>query len=510
MASTAAKTPPMDIAFGTDGWRAIIADSFTFENVRLVARAIARYLQWEGRSALPVYRVHPGGGYPSPCRAASNGLVVGYDTRFLSPRFARAVADEVAAQGIPVLLADAFSPTPALSQAVRDHEAAGAVVITASHNPSDYNGLKLKPEYASSSLPEITDALMPFIAAERANPTPRRDVPAEVRVFSPLDGYRAELSALVDLERIRQADLDIVVDPMHGAGAGVIRGLLGDAHVREIRGTPDPTFGGVNPEPIPKNLQALMTALSSAPGGHPPARRVGVATDGDADRVGAADGRGHFFNAHEIFAVLMWHLVTRKGWTGGVVKTFSTSEMIGRLAAHLGLPVHETPIGFKYIVEHMLTHDILIGGEESGGIGVKNHVPERDGVLSSLLLLEAAAWENESVEQVLARIHEITGPFAYDRVDLHLSSRAQMTEAVASLKASPPSTVGGAKVMSVETVDGVKLRLADDAWILFRPSGTEPVLRVYVEAPSAARVEAILRDGERLAVSGTCALKGAH
>lgn len=505
MHSTAAKTPPMSIAFGTDGWRAVIADTFTFENVRLVARATARYLQWEGRRNLSVYRNDGKGGYPAPYRSAEQGLVVGYDTRFLSARFARAVADEVAALGIPVFLSEEVAPTPAVSQAVRDQQAAGAIIVTASHNPAEYNGLKFKPEYASSGLPEIMDAILSFVHAEREHPTSPVPTPASIRMFSPLAGFRAEMAALVDLERVRQSDLEVVVDPMHGAGVGVIRSLLAGqgttarATVREIRGTPDPTFGGLNPEPIPKNLGPLVEALKTSAHGTPPAMCVGVATDGDADRVGAMDGTGRFFNSHEIFAVLMWHLVVRKGWTGGVVKTFSTSEMIPRLARHFGLPVHQTPIGFKYIVEHMLADDVLIGGEESGGLGVKNHIPERDGILSSLLLLEAAAWENESVAQVLARIHEITGPFAYDRTDLHLTDRGQMLAMLESLKASPPARVGGLRLEGVETVDGVKLRLEDGAWILFRPSGTEPVLRVYVEAADAERVGAILHEGVTLA-----------
>jgi phosphomannomutase len=493
--STLAKTPPMQISFGTDGWRAVIADSFTFENVRLVARAIARYVQWEGRRGLSVYRERTGGTYPSPFRPAGRGLVIGYDTRFLSPRFARAVAEEVAGQGVPVMLSDEFAPTPAISQAVRDLDAAGAIIVTASHNPAEYNGIKFKPEYASSGLPEIMDAIVPFIREEQKQASAPPPHAAPIRGFSPLEGFRKELRALVDLERIGKSSLDIVVDPMHGAGVGVIRSLL--PGVREIRGNPDPTFGGYNPEPIDKNLGPLVDALAS--GRAPAEKRVGVATDGDADRVGAMDGSGHFFNSHEIFAVMMWHLVLRKGWKGGVVKTFSTSEMIPRLAKHFGLPVYQTPIGFKYIVEHMLEHDILMGGEESGGLGIKNHIPERDGILSSLLLLEAAAWDDESVRQVVSRIHEITGPFAYDRTDLHLPTREQMAAVVTGLARQSPATFAGRKVERVETVDGVKFVLADDAWILFRPSGTEPVLRVYCEARSRSEVDSILAEGVKTA-----------
>ncbi len=491
----------MTIRFGTDGWRAVIADGYTFDRVRAAARGMARYVQWEGRENLTVYARHgEEGGYPAPWRAAARGLVVGYDTRFLSARFAAAVAEEVAAMGVPVLLSDTFAPTPAISLAIRDWQTAGAIIVTASHNPPEYNGLKFKPEYASSGMPEVMDAIIPFVHEELARATAPRETPAAITHFSPLDGYRKQLTDLVDLGRIARSDLDVVVDPMHGAGVGVVRSLL--PGVREVRATPDPTFGGYNPEPIDRNLPPLREALRNSPRNAPESMRIGIATDGDADRIGAMDGTGHFFNSHEIFAILLWHLVTRKGWGGGVVKTFSTSNMIGTLARHFGLPVYETPIGFKYIVENMLNHDILIGGEESGGIGIRNHIPERDGVLSGLLLLEAAAWENESVAQVLERVHAITGACTYDRVDLHLPSREQMAGVVEQLQKTPPRTIGGSDVQGVETSDGVKFLLENNAWILFRPSGTEPVLRVYVEAPTRNEVRDILEDGEQMALRG--------
>lgn len=503
MHSIAAKTTPMmsphkcvqSISFGTDGWRAVIAEDFTFANVRLVARAIARYLTWSGRQNLSVYSPDGQGTYGAQFRPATSGLVIGYDTRFLSARFARAAAGEVATMGVPVHFCDEVAPTPAISLAVRDLNSAGAIIITASHNPAEYNGMKFKPEYASSGLPEVMDAILPFVREEQEHPTPPTKNPAPITNVSPLQGFHKALRNLVDTDRIEKSDLDIVVDAMHGAGTGIIRSLL--PRVREVRATPDPLFGGFNPEPIEKNLGPLLEALRNDSRGVPPEMRIGVATDGDADRVGAIDATGHFFNSHEIFAAIMWHLVRRKGWAGGVVKTFSTSEMVGRLARHLGLPVYETPIGFKYIVENMLSHDILMGGEESGGLGVKNHIPERDGLLSSLLLLEAAAWENESLRDVLKRIQEITGHFAYDRTDLHLTSRDQMASAVESLRRNPPKSFAGRVVERVETLDGVKLVLDNDAWILFRPSGTEPVLRLYVEARTRDEVEDILREGVR-------------
>jgi phosphomannomutase len=406
------------------------------------------------------------------------------------------VAEELSGLGVPVWLCNGHAPTPALSLAVRDLEAAAAVIVTASHNPPEYNGIKLKPEYGSSGLPEIMDALALFVN----DPTPAAaTTPADIRSLNPMTGFNMEIARLVDLDRLRATPVHVVADPMHGAGIGVMPPLLegGALTVQEIRGTLNPLFGGVNPEPIDRNLDALRAALTSANG---TALKFGIAVDGDADRVGAMDGSGRFYNSHEIFAILLWHLVERRGWKGDVVKTFSTSAMIDILAERLGLRLHETPVGFKYIVEHMLAHDVLIGGEESGGIGVRDHIPERDGVLSGLLLLEACAWERESLPQVLARIHKMTGTFAYDRIDLHLPSRAFMDAFMHHVKTSPPTHFNGRKVADVLTVDGVKCVLEDRSWILFRPSGTEPVLRVYVEASSEAAVAAVLEEGRRLAL----------
>lgn len=463
------------IKFGTDGWRAVISDQFTFENVRIVAQAIAEYvLDTAGKKVT---------------------VAVGYDTRFLSDKYAEECARVLAANGLQVLLANAVTPTPALSYAVKHRQAAGGIMVTASHNPYTYNGIKYKAGFGGSALPDIIKeiearlyrnepAVMPFDTALAKG---------DIKYINCKEDYFKQIRSLVDLPRIAKANNKVIIDPMHGAGAGYIRELLGSEgmNVNEIRSDKNPLFGGVNPEPIRQNLQALVDSVLNGKA------HAGFATDGDADRVGAVDANGEFVNSHVIYALLLRYLITERKWSGGVVKTFSTSQMIDKLASKYNILVYETPIGFKYICELFLKKDILLGGEESGGIGFKNHIPERDGILCSLLLIEIMAAYGKPLHEIIEEMMQEIGYHHYDRVDLHLSPEVK-DRTMMTLTDTPPKEFAGVKVKETLTLDGIKFMLEDGSWILFRASGTEPVVRVYVEAGSKELVEKIIREGQQI------------
>jgi len=472
----------MPIKFGTDGWRAIIAEEFTFENVRLVAQAIADYI------------LEASEGFPS--------VAIGFDTRFLSDRFAIEVARVLAANGIAVHLARADCPTPALSYAVRSLGAAGGVMITASHNPPRYNGIKLKTPHGSAAGPAQSRRVEEHLAANlQAGRRPLlvnyEEALAQglIRRFDPAPAYLAHLRSLVDMETIARGGLRVVVDVMHGAGRGYMARLLEEAgcEAREIRGEMNPGFGGIHPEPIERYLGALIEEVANV------GWDVGLATDGDADRIGAVDARGRFIDPHRIFALALRYLVEERGWRGAVVKTVSTTRMVDRLAERYGLPLYETPVGFHHIAEIMLSRDVLIGGEESGGITIKGHIPEGDGILMGLLLLEIMATYGQPLHAILAELMEEVGPFYYARRDLRLRAALPKAEMVKRLKTKVPARIGGVEVVGVEVIDGIKYLLADESWLLIRPSGTEPVLRVYAEARRPKDVERLLEFGETLA-----------
>lgn len=460
------------IKFGTDGWRAVISEDFTFQNVRLVAQAIARYvLDTEGSQAR---------------------VVIGYDTRFLSDKYARECAQVLAANSIQVFLAAGVTPTPALSYAVKARQAAGGIMITASHNPCQYNGIKYKAAYGGSALPGMIAEIESCLHREAPKNIGFTEA-LEQRLIEICDfkeDYFQQLRSIVDLRKIVDAGQKVVIDPMHGAGAGYIRELLGPEgmQVIEIRGNLDPCFGGVNPEPIRNNLQALVDRVVAEKAA------AGFATDGDADRVGAVDSKGRFVNSHVIYALFLRYLFKEKKWTGGVVKTFSTSQMIDKLARLYSIPVYETPIGFKYICELFLQEDILLGGEESGGIGFKNHIPERDGILASLLLMELMAAYKLPLNKIIDQMMQEIGRHYYDRLDLHISSTVKSQVMEALLK-SPPKLLAAQRVREVQTLDGLKLMLEDGGWLLFRASGTEPVVRIYAEAGSSRAVAGLLAAG---------------
>ncbi|HWG85124.1 MAG TPA: phosphoglucomutase/phosphomannomutase family protein [Deinococcales bacterium] len=469
----------MTIKFGTDGWRDVIADNFTFANVRQAAQAHAQYLK----------------------RAGGSSVVVGYDTRFLSDRFARAAAEVMAANGLTTHLTRTYVPTPALSHAVVALEAAGGVMITASHNPPAYNGYKIKGPYGGSATPAIVREVEAEL--ERLQPTPSFDGARHAVIeHDPRPAYYGALSRLLDSNALAEYPGVLYHDAMGGAGAGWIDAYVKKAklraEVRPVHGVPNPTFYGVNPEPIPQNLESLRAVLAGEKRGV-----FGTATDGDADRVGAMLAGGTYFNSHQIFAVLLHHAVQR-GKRGRVVKTFSTSQVIDLLAARHGLEVLETPIGFKYITDAFLEGEqdearrVLIGGEESGGISVQGHIPERDGIANTLLLLEAAAGTGRGPGEIFREIERDLGvTHAYDRIDLHVDQGFDRAAFLAGL--AQPGTIAGRKVREVQTKDGVKWLFEGFGWLLFRPSGTEPVVRIYSEAETNDEVRAILRQAAALA-----------
>jgi phosphomannomutase len=458
------------IKFGTDGWRSVIAEEYTFENVRKVAHAIARYV---------VRAENP-----------EHGILVGYDTRFGSEHFARVAAETVSAAGIPVWIATETCPTPALSLLVRLRGAAGGIQITASHNPYCWNGIKFKASYGSSASPaivaQIESELDKVLRAGIPPLPPRKELIHSLGVREP---YLETLGKLVDWDRLRASRFRYVIDPMHGAGRGLLRELFrrNGIAVDEIRGTRDPLFGGVSPEPIEPHLEALRQAVRK--GDHD----AGFALDGDADRIGAIDREGNFVTPHHIFSILLWHLAGTRKLTGEVAKTFSTTKMIDKIAAKFGRKVWETPIGFKYICDRMLEGDILLGGEESGGIGTKLHLPERDATVIALLLAEVMAWHDKDLGELVAMLQRDFGEHHYARVDLALKS-GQAERAIEHLASPKVKRLLDWPVDCRENLDGLKLYLDDIGWVMVRLSGTERMLRIYSETTNPETTRRVLSE----------------
>ena len=471
----------MAIHFGTDGWRAVISDEFTFENVRKVAQAIADWVnEFNGH--------------------APAAMVVGFDTRFLSDRYAVEVSRVLAANGITVHLTQSDAPTPAVSFAVKQLGAQGGVMITASHNAPRYSGIKLKAAYGGSASNEDCRRVEYHLECGVEVRSLEHDAAKKsglIRRFNPEWVYNAHLETLVSREVIAARHGRLVVDPMHGSGRGYIRDWLKGTgwEVKEIRGDMNPGFGGVHPEPIMPHLSALREAILST------SCLLGVATDGDADRTGAMDDRGHFVDPHRIFALALQYLVEKRGWRGTVVKTVSTTRMIDRLCERYNLPLVETPVGFNYIADLMMTQDVLIGGEESGGISIKGHIPEGDGILFGLLLIEIVAASGATLAELVNQLEADVGPAHYARRDIKLAHPVNKKEMTARLANDAPSNIASVTVERVQSNDGVKYLMADGGWLLIRPSGTEPVLRVYAEAPEVKMVEALLAYGESVAAA---------
>ncbi|GAB4535319.1 MAG: phosphoglucomutase/phosphomannomutase family protein [Anaerolineae bacterium] len=473
----------MTIRFGTDGWRAVISDTFTFANLQLVAQAIADYILDEAETDQPE-------------------VVVGFDTRFLSDRYATEVARVLAGNGIIAWLTRADAPTPAISYNVIHKKAVAGVMITASHNAPRYNGIKLKSAYGGAASAQQGRMVERFLEQNQAQGRGPNMIDYQraldrglIRRFDPAWSYYEHLGQLLDVDTLSSGELRVVADPMYGSGRGCFCEFLSRTrtHIREIRGEMNPGFGGIHPEPIARYLTALVAAVQADQAD------VGLATDGDADRIGAVDALGNFIDPHHIFALALRYLVEKRGWSGPVVKTVSTTMMIDRLAARYNLPLYETPVGFNHIAELMLSEEVLIGGEESGGLSIKGHIPEGDGILMGLLLLEIMAEAGAPLHELVADLQANVGPTCYARRDLHLRHPVAKSEMVKRLTDAAPAQLAQQTVRQVDTRDGVKYRLADDSWLLIRPSGTEPVLRVYAEGPNQETVDALIQAGRELA-----------
>jgi len=472
-ASTDAGLSESVIRFGTDGWRAIIGDQFTFENVRACAQATALY-------------VHEAG-------LAPHGIVVGYDTRFGSEEFAAAVAEVLAANDILVYLCDRPTPTPVVGYAILTQKAAGSVVITASHNSALYSGFKVRTAYAGAAPPEVLSRIEGLVAqairqgVERM-PLAEAQARGLVQLFDPRLAYLRHLSELVELDRLRSAGLRVVLDPMYGAGAGYLRGLLsgGKTQVWEIRAARNPLFPGMhNPEPIPRNLAATRHAV------HRHAAQVGLATDGDADRIGVLDGAGRFVNQLLTFALLTYYLLEVRGLRGPIVKSVTTTSMVKRLGDLYGVPVIETGVGFKFLGPKMRETDAIIAGEESGGFAFRGHLPERDGILSALCILDLMARRGTELPDLIAELFGKIGPHFYDRIDITIdeADRARVQRRLEELR---PTSIAGLKVTGYDRTDGLRFLLEDGAWALIRLSGTEPLIRFYTEVRQEDQVNPVL------------------
>jgi phosphomannomutase len=460
------------IKFGTDGWRGLIAADFTFDRVKLVAPIAAQVLA-------NVYGSETG----------SNTVIVGYDRRFLSEEFARAAAESICAIGFDVLLSECFAPTPAFSWAAKQLNALGAIVITASHNPGGYSGLKVKGAFGGSVPPEVTQKIEALLATGQP---PETKSQGTLQTFNPWTSYCEGLRSLVNIDAIRtaitQGKLTVFADVMHGAAATGIAQLLG-VEIQELNSNRDPLFEGGAPEPLPKYLSKLLHTIQSFDGN---GLAVGLVFDGDADRIGAVDGKGNFLSSQILIPILIQHL-SSKGYSGEVVKTVSGSDLIPKVAELHHLPVFETPIGYKYIADRMLEAKVLLGGEESGGIGYGHHIPERDALLAALYVLETVVQTETDLSELYRQLQQKTGfDAAYDRIDLPLASMDVRAKLLEQLQTQPLKEIAGRAVTSCQTDDGYKFRLADQSWLLIRFSGTEPVLRLYCEAATIELVHATL------------------
>jgi len=468
------------IKFGTDGWRGIIAADFTFDNVRVCAQGVVDYVKQEG--------------------LAHRGLVIGYDTRFASEDFATAAAEVATANGIKVYLCQHITPTPVIGYAILMKKAAGAIIITASHNPASWNGFKYRLEQAASASPEVIAELERHISEILATGSVK-NIPLDqavrqglVESFDPSPSYLQHIGGLVDLERLRHGGLRVVVDSMYGAGAGYFRSILsgGTTEITEIHSERNPLFPGIRPEPIASNLAELSARVKKN------GASVGLATDGDGDRIGIVDEKGEFLTPLQVFALLALYLLEVCGERGAIIKTITSTSMLYRLGELFGVPVHETPVGFKHVAPKMIAEDALMGGEESGGYSFRGHPPERDGILSGLFFLDLMIRLQKSPSQLIDYLYSKVGPHYYQRMDIEFPAGQRETVSH-RLSKSRPSHIDNTRLEEVGTSDGFRFLLADRSWLLIRFSGTEPILRIYAESDSPARVQRLLEEGRRMA-----------
>jgi phosphomannomutase len=475
--------PHPQIKFGTDGWRGVIADDFTFANVRTAAEAIAAYFHAQ--------------------EDPRKGICIAYDTRFGSKAFARACAEVAAATGIAVQLANAVTPTPALSFGVRERAAAGGIMITSSHDPAQWNGVKYKGWYGGSGKPSMITAIESYLGRS----VPRASQPAFITEVDFLPSYLKAIENFADLDLIARSGMKFCIDSMYGAGATILSDIfnrIGVANV-PIRSNADPLFPGINPEPIEPNIRALGEATVA---NH---CQAGLCTDGDADRIGATDENGNFVDPHKIYSALLSWVLKYKGWPGAVTRAFNTTKMLDRIAKKYGRELIEHGIGFKYVVDLMLEREIVMGGEESGGIGFQRHLPERDGLLNCLMLANVMAQEGRTLGQLVADLQAEYGEHQYGRIDLHISDEIK-DAAIARARALPAgdATFAGMPILRTETLDGVKFYLdnpdaktkpnAAETWLLLRASGTEPLMRIYTESCSKESVAKLLESARKFAL----------
>ena len=468
------------IRFGTDGWRAIIAEDYTFDNVRRCTQAVVDNFAVLGM--------------------AERGIVVGYDTRFASEDFAAAAAEVIAGNGCRCYLCDRATPTPVISFSILRRAAGGGITITASHNPASYNGLKVRSHYGGAAAPETIAQIEQRLDQITDLNQVRRVSLAEgkraglIDVFDAAPDYISHLNGLIDLDPIRRAGLNVVADVMYGTGAGWFPRLLGDGGTRvlEVNAERNPSFGGISPEPIPRNLQKLFRVVKEE------GADIGLATDGDADRLGICDENGDFIDQLRVYSLLVLYALEVRGWRGPIVKTVSTSSMLDKLGELYRVPVHETAVGFKYVAPKMLETDAVIGGEESGGYAFRGHIPERDGILAGLFMLDMMVQLERKPSQLVDYLFSKVGPHYYGRVDTGFPPQ-QREEILERLRSEVPAMLAGLPVAQPNHLDGFKYTLADGSWLLIRFSGTEPIMRIYSEASSPERVEAILQAGRSLA-----------
>ncbi len=469
---------PTQIIFGTDGWRGVIADEYTFENVRRCAHGMAQYL--------------------IATKQAARGLVIGYDTRFESDLFAQAAAEVIAAHGIKVYLVDRATPTPVISYAILDKQAAGAVNITASHNPPTWNGFKVRADYAGAIAPDGLKQIEARIPApEDVKRMPFDDARAKglIEIFDPKPAFLKKLDTLVNIEPLRRAGLTVAVDSMWGAGFGWFRDLLagGTTRVVEVHGERNPAFPEMhNPEPIPPNVDHLMELVRREQA------HLGIATDGDADRIGGSTEKGIFIHQLQMFALLALYLLEVRGLRGPIVKTLNTTSMLDALGKRFNVPVYETGVGFKYVAPKIIETNALIGGEESGGYAFRNHIPERDGIVAGLFLIDFVVQTGKTPSQLLDHLFELVGPHYYERIDTDFPE-AQRAAIQQRLQDAKPSEIAGFKVTGINTMDGFKYLLSDGGWLCIRFSGTEPIMRFYVETTQDNKRQDVLDAGMKLA-----------
>ena len=468
------------IKFGTDGWRGIIAEDFTFDNVRACAQAVANYLKRSGRD--------------------KGGLVIGYDTRFASESFAAAAAEVVAGNGIKVYLCSRPTPTPTVSYGILAQKAGGAIIITASHNAAAWNGFKVKTEDGASAPEEVISQIendLPGILANKKikrMPQAQAEKQGLIKNIDLTPDYSRQLGRLVDLDGLRNSKLKVVTDSMYGAGSGYLKTLLdgGNIEVTEINGERNPLFPGIRPEPIAANLKQLSRIVKER------GADVGLATDGDADRIGIIDENGVFLTTLQVFSLLTLYLLEVRGERGLIVRTITTSSMLDRLGEIFNVPVRQTSVGFKYVAPIMLAENALIGGEESGGYGYRNHMPERDGILSALYFLDLMVKTGKNPSELIDYLYSKVGPHHFNRLDMTFPEEER--QAINQrLSDNPPQSIDGVEVTGFETTDGFRYILADNSWLLVRFSGTEPLLRIYAESSTPSRVERLIGRGTELA-----------